>query len=460
MSVVVLEAGPDPGPSRSPAWPVDLIDSDHVGTSHDWGYSGPAADGRVLAFPRARVIGGCSSHNGCTQSIGWRGDWDAWGDTCHGWTSLEIERHRARSAKRLRICQPDVGDLQPFQHAFLEAAVSAGIPHQDDLLDLDGGSGVAISPVNAAGNVRWNTAFAYLDPVRDRPNLTVCANALVDRIEFSGRHSRGLAVIAVIDGRRERVIAGRVVLCAGAYGTAEVLLRSGAGPADDLRRLGIPVAYDLPGVGANLHDHPTAVRSFEAAPALARELDHARRVPDEQVVAKLSSGQDPSGAPYDLHVFPWTEPDPEVRTGWRVVIPVALLRPASRGALRLRSSDPAVRAFVDHAFLTDPTDAERLVAGLAALDPILAKLPVGAELGEPPSRPVEAWLRRHHEHYWHPVGTCAMGGSRQAVVDARGMVRGPGEVQVADASIFPDIPRATTAFPVVLVAEQMAEKAL
>ena len=77
-SVAVLEAGPDPGPWPSSAWPADLIDADRVGTSHDWGYSGPAADGRVLAFPRARVIGGCSSHNGCTQSVGWRGDWDAW----------------------------------------------------------------------------------------------------------------------------------------------------------------------------------------------------------------------------------------------------------------------------------------------------------------------------------------------------------------------------------------------
>src|SRR5580658_413731 len=86
ISVVALEAGPDPGPSRSSFWPVDLIDSEQVGTSYDWGYNGPAADGRVLAFPRARVIGGCSSHNGCTQSIGWRGDWDAWGHDSRGWT--------------------------------------------------------------------------------------------------------------------------------------------------------------------------------------------------------------------------------------------------------------------------------------------------------------------------------------------------------------------------------------
>src|SRR5262249_9095388 len=92
-----------------------------------------------------------------------------------------------------------------------------------------------------------------------------------------------------------------------------------------------------------LHAHPTATRSFAAAPALARELDQLPRVPDEQVVAKLSTGQDPAGAPYDLHVFPWTERDPTVATGWRVVVPVAFLRPASRGAPRLRSADPPRR---------------------------------------------------------------------------------------------------------------------
>jgi choline dehydrogenase len=458
-SVVVLEAGPDPGPWQSPAWPADLIDADRVGTSHDWGYSGPAADGRVLPFPRARVMGGCSSHNGCTQSIGWRGDWDAWGASSPGWASAELDRHRAHAMERLRIQQPRAADLQPFQRAFLDAAIAAGHPHRDDLLDPDGGPGVAISPVNAPGSVRWNSAFAYLDPVRDHPSLTVRANALVDRIEFTGRPGRvvAAAVIAVIDGRRTRIRAGQVILCAGVYGSAEILLRSGAGPGPDMQRLGIPVVSDLPGAGANLHDHPTAIRSFAAPPALARELDHLRRVPDEQVVAKLSTGQDPAGAPYDLHVFPWTERDPTASAGWRVVVPVALLRPASRGALKLRSADPAVRAHADHAFLADPTDTERLAAGLAAIDPILANLPLGEELGEPPSRPAAAWLRRNHEHYWHPAGTCAMGDGPHAVVDEAGTVHGLANVRIADASIFPDVPRATTAFPTVMVAEHMAE---
>jgi choline dehydrogenase len=409
------------------------------------------------------VIGGCSSHNGCTQSIGWRGDWDAWGASSPGWASAGLDRHRAHAVQRLRIQQPSVAGLQPFQRAFLDAAVAAGLPHRDDLLDPGGGSGVAISPVNAPGGVRWNSAFAYLDPVRDHPGLTVCANALVDRIELTGpparagRPARAVAVIAVIGGRRTRIRAGQVILCAGVYGSAEILLRSGIGPASDLQRLGIPVASDLPGVGANLHDHPTAIRSFAAAPALARELDHLPRVPDEQVVAKLSTGQDPAGAPYDLHVFPWTERDPGTPAGWRVVIPVALLRPASRGALRLRSADPAVRAHADHAFLADQADTERLAAGLVALDPILAGLPLGEELGEPPSRPAAAWLRRNHEHYWHPAGTCAMGDGAYGVVSAAGTVHGLANVQIADASIFPDGPRATTAFPAVLVAERMAE---
>src|SRR5215469_8366327 len=126
-----------------------------------------------------------------------------------------------------------------------------------------------------------------------------------------------------------------------------------SGPPPICGAWGIPVVFDLPGVGANLHDHPTAVRSFAAAPALARELDAGRRVPDEQVVAKLSTGLDPTGAPYDLHVFPWTEPDPT----W-----------------------PAGRAPIARSWPT-PADAEQLAVGLPALDPILAKLPLGEELG-------------------------------------------------------------------------------
>src|SRR5262249_48522591 len=201
-----------------------------------------------------------------------------------------------------------------------------------------------------------------------------------------------------------------------------------------------------------LHAHPTATRSFAAAPALARELDQLPRAPDEQVVAKLSTGQDPAGAPYDLHVFPWTERDPAVAAGWRVVIPVALLRPASRGALRLRSADPAVRAHADHPFLADPADPQRPAPGPAALPPLLASFRLAEELGEPPSRPAATWLQRNHEHYWHPAGTCAMGNGPYGVVSEAGTVHGLANVQIADASIFPDVPRATTAFPTVLVA--------
>src|SRR5262249_57983520 len=125
---------------------------------------------------------------------------------------------------------------------------------------------------------------------------------------------------------------------------------------------------------------------------------------DQQAPARA-----PGGAPCHLDGFPGAERAAAAATGWLVVVPVALPRPASRGALRLRSADPAVRAHADHAFLADPADTERLAAGLAALDPILASLPLGEELGEPPSRPAAAWLQRNHEHYWHPAGTCAMG---------------------------------------------------
>jgi len=132
-SVIVIEAGPDYGEVGSGEWPAPLLDATTIPTGHDWGFTGPGAAGQQLPFERARVIGGCSTHNGCTQSTGWRGDYDSWARHSPGWSASDITSafERARTTSRVRI--PDDNEIQPFHRAFLEASATVGIQRTDDL---------------------------------------------------------------------------------------------------------------------------------------------------------------------------------------------------------------------------------------------------------------------------------------------------------------------------------------
>lgn len=461
-NVLLLEAGPDPGPRTSDRWPTDVLDPGRVAVSHDWGYSGLGASEQVLAFPRARLIGGCSAHNGCTQSLGWEGDYTQLGAV--GLTRHDLERAVASAVESLRIGVPARTQLSPLQGRFLDAAVTLGFTHRDDLLDLEGGRGVAISPLNVHSGVRWNAAFAYLDARRDTGGLRILGDALVDRVEIRGE--RVIAVHASVRGRRVRIPATETVLCAGAYGTPEILQRSGIGDELLLRRLGIPVQVPLSMVGAGVQDHPVFSRTFDAGRNLARELDEAlatgHPAPDEGVIAKLASGLDTEHAPYDLHVFPWTEEDPDSEYGWRVTIPVALLRPESSGRVEIRSPDPTIRAHIDHRYLQEDMDCDRLLAGAEQTQAFLPLLQLGAEhtygsSAVPADASRRSWIRQRHNHYWHPTGGAALGTRDEDVLDDHFRVRGIRGLRVVDASVFPRAPRATTALPVTVVAEWAAD---
>ena len=170
--VVLAEAGPDYGIRSSGRWPVDLLDGGALVTSHDWGYSSGEIGGREpIAFPRARVMGGCSSHNGCVVAVGCPADYDAWaaitGDD--RWRADAMRPALARALDRLAVRTYDDAEIGPFHRACLDAAAALGIPRADDLDDLDGGIGFGIEPVNIDTAVRVNAAFAYLDPARARP---------------------------------------------------------------------------------------------------------------------------------------------------------------------------------------------------------------------------------------------------------------------------------------------------
>ena len=464
-TVLLLEAGPDYGPAASERWPADLKNGLALPASHDWGYSGRSAGNAPLQFDRARVIGGCSAHNGCAQTWGWRGDYDALrASGLNGWAGSDLLPHFATAVDKMRIRRYRDDEVQPFHAAFVAAAVACGIPKRKDLDDLDGTIGVDITPINMVGTTRWNSNFAYLDEMRGSEKLIVRGETSVHSLDVSRSRVRG-AFIHGSDGSGY-VKASLVIVCGGAYGTPELLLRSGIGPATALRGAGITVRHAIDSVGVNLQDHASIRVEFEASATLAASLrvfSASSPLPAEQSIAKIASSR--CRGPYDLHVYPWTETDTSLETGFKVIIPVGLLTPQSRGTVSLRSADRDERARIEPNFLSDASgdDAASLSDGLQfVLGEIVPRL--RKELGRPLRVPTgksqkefTSWIRTNHEHYWHPAGSCKMGAPNAGgVVDAEGRIHGLDGLILADASIFPTVPRATTALPVVVAAERIA----
>jgi choline dehydrogenase len=319
--------------------------------------------------------------------------------------------------------------------------------------------------VNRIDGFRMSTAATYLAAARARPNLTVLAEALIDRVELEGRTSLGIRLAG-----SEGVVRGEaVVLAAGAYGSPGVLLRSGIGPAGDLPALDVPLVQELPGVGRNLIDHAWLSVDVPATP------DPPPAPLAQAIVTLFADAADPSAGTAirpDLQLIPCSAmaaAPSESPTGARMYVGFSVVSPRSHGRLRLRSADPADPPMIEPAHLRDPHDLSRAVEGLRRTRQLLRTAPLsgfvaGPELTPAPGIPDEdepglaAALRASASTYHHPIGTCRMGPDpgAGAVVDARGRVHGIDRLWVADASIMPDIPAANTNLTVVMIAERVA----
>lgn len=467
--VVVLEAGPDYGRLSDGRWPEDLLDARRIPDSHQWGYAGSShhAHTHTTSFERARVIGGCSAHNGCVALLGHRRDYDAWAEMGNvGWDWESVAPAFARAQAVLRVRQVPDAAITPYHAAFIDAAVASGIPLSPDMNDPDEDTGVAASPVNISEGVRWNTALGYLDPVRDRPNLTVIGDALVDRVEIKA--GRAVAVHAIIDGQPLRVAARRIVLAGGAYGSPAILLRSGVGPADELCDLGISVVHDLPGVGKALADHPAVNFRYRASQRLNDAMEAFRAntwTPDEQSLAKVRSSR--CHEAFDLHLY--------AVAGWRMddssleyAVAVSSVYPRSLGQLTLTSTDPSAPPRIEHNYLSDLNhdDIEVMLDGAELTRAIMAK-PIRDGLLEKETWPgnevqtraqLREWIEQTVGIYYHPACSCRMGpaSDTHAVVDPTGKIHGLEGLYVCDASIFPTLMRANTNLPTVMLSEHMA----
>jgi choline dehydrogenase len=470
-SVLLLEAGPDYASAAD--LPPEIRSGFNPAYSHDWGYSSePGALSRAIPLARGRLVGGCSATNGCLALRGTPGDHDEWAARGNpGWSFAEIlpfyrrmehdadfagEWHGQEGPLPIRR-YPDAG-MVPEQRAFLDACSALGYPAVEDH-NAPGAVGAGRVPTNAVDGVRQSAALTYLAAARGRPNLTIRSGAEIDRVLFEGRRATGVRLA----GTGEIVPARHLILAAGAFGSPAILLRSGIGPADHLGALGIAVLVDAPGVGRNLSDHPRLALLFEAAPpARADEL------PGCQAMLTLRSSQ--AIASHDLQIFPWTisAVDRAVSpSGGRFTIHVSVVKPRSRGWLRLRSPDPSAAPLIDPGYFSHPDDMPRMVHAVRAARQLSRTAPLAAvamrelQPGPPVSDSaidLEAAVRAGVGTYYHPVGTCAMGPPTDpmAVVDSRGKVHRVEGLSVVDASIMPTIPAANTNLPTILVAERCA----
>lgn len=435
-SVCLVEAGPDYGPFDAGRWPTDMLDGTALAFSHSWELDDPDDRSQL----RARILGGCSAHNACAVLPGSASDYDEWGT---GWSAAELEPYLqlARSTIKTRLFGGD--EIAASNRAVLEGAREVGLAVLEDASEDRPGAGPL--PVNAVGGTRWNAAFAYVDPARGRPNLTIAAETLVDRVLLDGDRATGLALG---DGREVR--ARSVVLAASSYGSPAILLRSGIGPEQ-----GLPV-------GENLVDHAGTGAGWAPTPRLQEETArYAERFPlfMAQVVVKGRS-RSCAETTWDLHLFPATEPGKDelgYPTGsYELSAAVFAMKPRSRGRVWIRDADPTTPVVVEHGFLSDPADVDVLVDGLELLRRLAGSEAMSVYAGEElrPGRGADlaAYVRESVRGYFHPVGTCALG----SVVDSSGQVLGHESLYVADASVMPTIPRANTNLSTLAVAEKIA----
>jgi len=459
-TVLLLEAGPDLGASP----PEGILDGWHMTRLFDWGYeSEPDESGAVQTLRRVRLVGGTSS----IVRFAVRGapadyaEWEALGNP--GWGYEDVLPYFTRLETDVDFGdQAWHGDSGPIPitryrdlerteiHAAMAHALAAvGFPAIEDH-NRPGAVGVGPMPMSSRAGRRATTASAYL-PLADPQKLAIRADSLVSDVIFDGTRAHG---VRLVDGTV--IEAGCVVLCAGTYGSPPILMRSGIGPADHLASVGIPVRFELSGVGANLADHPDV------------DLDSgyrgaARAAPLLHTIATFHSSETSTDAPPDLML--WVS-DPEPQSGsMQASVDVVLLKPRSRGRVRLRSSDPSDPPRIDLPHLEDPFDVQRLAEGYRRAQEVASRPTVRQLCSEPLAPEIDgenelrSVIRRTATSIPHVVGTCAMGPrpDEGGVVDASGRVHGTEGLFIVDASIMPTVPSGFTHLPTIMIAERLSE---
>ena len=497
VSVVLLEAG---GADWHPLYHMPAGFAKMTKGIGSWGWSTVPQrhmKGRVLRYTQAKVLGGGSTINAQIYTRGNALDYDAWAreEGCEGWSYREVLAYFKRAEDNQRFANDyhayggPLGVSMPIAplpicDAYFRAAQEMGIPYNDDVNGARQ-EGVGFYQLTQRNARRSSAASAYLDPVRNRPNLAIRTGALTTRVVIEKGRAVGVE-IAGSNGTKEIVRAEREVLVtSGAMGSPKLLLQSGVGPADHLKAVGVPVVHDLPGVGENLQDHLdlfviaecTGDHTYDNVAKLHRTVwaglqyllfkkgpvasslfetggfwyaDRQARSPDIQFHLGLGSG-------IEAGVARMTHPG--------VTLNSAFLRPRSRGTLRLASSDPRAAPLIDPDYWSDPYDRAMSIEGLKLAREIMRQKALApfvlAERLPGPERVTDEDLYeygcRHAKTDHHPVGTCRMGHDALAVVTPDLKVRGLEGLRVCDASIMPKIVSSNTNAPTIMIGEKAAD---
>ncbi|MGB3500263.1 MAG: GMC family oxidoreductase N-terminal domain-containing protein [Mesorhizobium sp.] len=468
----------------------------------DWGYSTaaePGLNGRSLAYPRGRVLGGCSSINGMIYMRGQAGDYDHWrqlGNVGWSWDDVlpvfvKSENHQSRSGRfhgqsgELRVERQRLS--WPILDAVREAAEEMGVPKADD---FNGGDnfGSGYFEVNQKAGFRFNAARAFLKPVRNRPNLKILLNAATERLVTDGRTVTGIEftlagqpAVAHVDGE--------LVLAAGAIGTPQLLQLSGIGPGGLLKSHGIEVRHELAGVGENLQDHLQIRTIFGISGAKTLNerqatlfgkasigLEYALRrtgpmsMAPSQLGIFMMSDERRATPNIEFHVQPLSLDrfGTPLHSYPAITVSVCNLRPESRGSVRIRSATSTDHPEIAPNYLSTEGDRQVAVDSIRAARRLMATRRMSAfqpkELKPGPQIDTPDELARAAGDIattiFHPVGTAKMGTDDMAVVSDRLRVHGIDRLRVADASVMPTIVSGNTHAPVVMIAERAADMML
>jgi len=502
-TVLVIEAGPD---GRGVTQVIDPPQWTRLlGTSLDWGYSyapRPAVVGRPIPIPRGKVLGGCSAINAMIWYRGHPGDYDAWqASGAPGWDYQALLPYFRRSESwegggsdqrgasgPMRVSRPVAP--HPVALAMVDGAAELGLPRLPDA-NCGAGPGAALADLNIADGRRFSVVDGYLPawappaaPVQvpvgagrptppPPPNLSVRTGSLAVGLGFEG--TRCVSVAHTVGGAVVQTRAAReVILTLGAFGTPELLIRSGIGDPAALRVLGLPVVAALPGVGRNLQDHPfVAGLNFRAR--------HRLGPPRDSGGGAMANWRSSGAQRPDMQAFlaqrAYITPEAARQGGWRqgygagdvFALAPGLMLPRSVGSLTVRSADPASGpggVEITSGFLAEQADVDALVEGLdrimdlaatRAYTRLIAEPVVAAPLHRMSRAQKAEFVRQNCSTQFHPVGTAAMGTGPGAVVDPSLRVRGVTGLRVADASVIPVIPSCNTQAPVIAVAERAAD---
>ena len=482
-SVCLIEAGPDhpdlatlPDPLRI----ASMIDERHA--PYLWHHTARATRLRpALPAPSGRVVGGSSAINTTVFLWALRPDLDAWAETAgRSWSyeqctpyfqRLESDRDfpnglHGRSGP-VTVERPPRQEWSKAAEAYHALCLELGYPECPDFNAPDA-VGVGPVPFNKKDGMRVSTAVAYLEPARSRKNLTILARSCARRVVRRG--ARAAAVEVSTQAGPVVLEADEIVLSAGAIASPHLLMLSGIGPAEHIARFGIEPIADLPGVGANLRNHPLCATSWSIGPAYGEP--ELLGIPWQiQLRTTAPGSRDREDACLGMAVLgprpvATAAPDGATATAPRLGISTLLMHAASSGSVRLGSDDPDVQPEIDLNYLSEPVDLERMRAMVhlavelgrnQRLDGLRGELlnPTPADLAS--DRALDEWILRNVLTSHHPAGTCRMGSDETAVVDAHGRVRGIEGLRVVDASIMPDCPRVNVNATVMMVAEKIAD---